>query len=284
MKERLRATMPRPVWDGIARVADNVQDAVATVADVAMRVLPADVRIELRRRLDQRERLDYPAANILMRVTSRAERRLRLRSCAKEPETVAWLERSLRDGDVFYDVGANVGAYSLVAASLSGRDVKVYAFEPGVRTFESLSENIAVNGLHDRVMAMPVALTDRTGIVRFEYASVEAGAARHPGVLTTTAGNVSGVLGYRLDELVAQFCLPRPTHIKIDVDGSELLVLRGAEATLGDPHLRTLIVETAPDSEVGRAVRSLLERKGFALVREVKRGQTEVNCEFVRDN
>jgi hypothetical protein len=76
-------------------------------------------------------RLDYEPAEILVGVTSRAEILSRLRPVAKEPWTVRWLERNIRTDDVLYDIGANVGAYTLIAAALRRRGVRVVAVEPG---------------------------------------------------------------------------------------------------------------------------------------------------------
>ena len=76
-----------------------------------------------------RVRLDWKK-EILLTVKSNMELKTRSNSCKKEPETIDWLTDNLRDGDIFYDVGANVGAYSLVAASIND-NIKVYSFEPG---------------------------------------------------------------------------------------------------------------------------------------------------------
>src|SRR5438046_1543914 len=75
-------------------------------------------------------RLDYPGADLRIGVTSRTEILSRLRPCEKEPWTVAWLERTVRPGDVLWDVGANVGAYSLIAASLGREAAQIVAVEP----------------------------------------------------------------------------------------------------------------------------------------------------------
>ena len=102
-------------------------------------------------------RIDYGGADIVIGVTSRTEILSRLRPCAKEPWTVAWLERTLRAGDVFYDVGANVGAYSLVAAAL-GRAERVVAVEPGYASYAALCDNIVLNGRQDVVVPLPAVL------------------------------------------------------------------------------------------------------------------------------
>src|SRR5438132_2135648 len=79
---------------------------------------------------------------------------------AKEPETLDWIERYIRPGDVVYDVGANIGLYAMFAAKrLEGRG-KVYAFEPEALNHAKLSKNIHLNGLSGMVVPCCLALTD----------------------------------------------------------------------------------------------------------------------------
>lgn len=79
----------------------------------------------------------------------------------KEPETLEWIERYVRSGDVFYDIGANIGLYSLFAAKRLGGKCKVYAFEPEALNYAQLSRNIFLNGLSGIVVPCCVAVTDR---------------------------------------------------------------------------------------------------------------------------
>jgi FkbM family methyltransferase len=247
-------------------------DATASALGGLLQVFPDGVLIRLRERLSLRRPLDYSRAAISLVVTSEAERELRLRSCRKEPETVEWLETTLSRGDVLYDVGANVGAYSLIAAARMTEDSIVYAFEPGYRTFASLVENVFANGADRRVVPFQIALGDTTGVARFAYASQQAGAASHPGLAAndhrSTAACHQPVLVYRLDEFARAFELRSPTHLKIDVDGAELAVLRGAGAMLAGPSLRFLLVEVQEGESDLRAVRELLIGSGWVLDRD----------------
>src|SRR5687768_1401308 len=109
----------------------KARDLARTALGRLVTLLPNGAKLELRERAQIRGRLDYEKANLELFVESPTELHARLSSCAKEPETIAWLEQHLRDGDAFYDVGANVGAYSLVAAVNPREGVKVVAFEPG---------------------------------------------------------------------------------------------------------------------------------------------------------
>ena len=283
LKGRVRSLLPPAVYGGAAALARGATNGVASTLALLASALPAAVAVRMRERLPLRGKLDYERADIILRVSSDIERRVRLHSCEKEPETIAWLESSLRDGDVLYDVGANVGAYSLVAARVPGRKVRVCAFEPGAMTFESLSENIALNDLADRIIALPVALSGETGLLQFAYTSVEAGSARHPGIMPGQRGvRREHVMAFRLDDIRAQFGLPAPTHIKIDVDGSEHLVLQGARETLRSAGLRSVMVETSPQTDVGKAVHAALATAGYTLAGETPRGTDEANRRYDR--
>ena len=143
-----------------------------------------------------------------------------------EPETAAAICANLRAGDTFVDVGANVGYFSLLASAIVGPIGTVLAFEPNPVTFQSLAHNIELNRCTN-VKAIPVGLANEVGVARFYTdrsgnsgaASLAAGPYRD---LETTE--------IRLDTLdrVLSALLPPPTMIKIDIEGAEVLALRGA--------------------------------------------------------
>ena len=215
-------------------------------------------------------KLDYAHADIFMRVTTDAEE-FRLRACSKEPFTIEWIHRNVGAGDVLYDIGANVGAYSLVAAKQPGGAAHVFSFEPVYATVATLCANIVLNDVAGLVTPIPVALSGTTGMIGFGLHNLEPGAARH--VLGSDEPEDEPVLytqpamTFRLDDLVTWLHLPAPTHIKLDVDGGELAVLEGASSTLSSPVLRSMLVEVAfPDSD---AVTAAVERHGFRLESKV---------------
>jgi FkbM family methyltransferase len=187
-------------------------------------------------------RIDYEQAEILVGVTSRAEILSRLRPCAKEPWTVRWLEETLRTGDVLYDIGANVGSYSLIAAALRS-DVRVIAVEPGYSSYAALCDNVLLNRRQDVVTPLPVALAEASGLRTLHYSDVAAGAAEHELRQKENSAYRQAVLAYRLDDLVEHFGLPSPTLVKLDVDGGEAAVLAGATQALARRELRSVLVE-----------------------------------------
>ncbi len=216
-------------------------------------------------------RLDYEGAEIMLSVPSKTAQS-RLRGCAKEPWTVQWIEDWIRPDEVLYDIGANVGAYSLVAALSPGVRARVVAVEPGYPTFAALSDNVVRNGAQDRVTALGVALGRATTLETLHLRTLDAGAALH------TLGGHEGpsgavyrqpVLTFRLDDLVERFGLPRPEHVKLDVDGTELDVLAGADRTLSDPSLRTVLAEL--DEEEAGQLEAVLAKHGLHLHERFRR-------------
>jgi FkbM family methyltransferase len=154
----------------------------------------------------------------------------------KEPETLDWID-AIPDGSVFWDVGANVGLYSVYAAKR--RHCRVVAFEPSVFNLELLARNLYLNGLHTEVTIVPVPLSDRLGTSHFRMSSMQWGGA------LSTFGQDFGQNGQPLAKVfeyqtpgismldaVQRLGVPMPQYVKIDVDGIEHFILRGAAEVL----------------------------------------------------
>ena len=123
--------------------------------------------------------LDYDAHPVRLLATSPMERKWRARSCKKEPWTVAWIEETMSGGGVLYDVGANVGTFSLVAAKVCARRGTVVAFEPGFASYAHLCGNIVLNRCEPIIIPVPLALSGTCGLGSFRYLSVDPGQSRH---------------------------------------------------------------------------------------------------------
>ena len=233
--------------------------------------------------------MDYPGAEIWIYGTSKMERRYRARFNKKEPWTVRWLDDDLGADDVLYDIGANVGPVTLIAAV--ARKARVVAFEPGYANFARLCENISLNACGDRVIPVPLPLSHTNGLVRFAYRTVEPGESRHR-MDASAAGlrrsakegeSVQSMCSLRLDDAVRTFGLPLPSHIKLDVDGAELHVLEGATETLRLPNVRSVLIES--DQSLWGDVSSLLAGAGFQLsgdMTEERRVANPIYALFVR--
>jgi FkbM family methyltransferase len=168
----------------------------------------------------------------------------------KEPDTLAWIDRFVREGDTLYDVGANIGLYALYAARRRHGRCRVLAFEPEALNYARLNQNIVRNELSECVTAYCLAITDRTVLDLFYVKAFAPGAALHAFGRPVTQGeqpfaprNRQGMLGVSLDDLTGPLGLPFPNHIKIDVDGIEERIIEGATRTLTDPRLKSVLVE-----------------------------------------
>lgn len=238
--------------------------------------VPVRTAARIKEGLMPSELLDYPSSQIRMSSDSFAAW-TRSRACAKEPETVAWLESVLRPGDVFYDIGANVGAYSLIACGAAPA-CRAYAFEPGFASFAALCTNVALNDLGGRVFPLNLALAEETRLGTFHYSDIAPGAALHRLIdcldcedgasdppPAAPASFRQSVVCYRLDQAVGELGLEPPNHIKLDVDGAELAVLRGAGQLLGHRDLVSLLVEVDDADAAACQVLGLLEQRGFRV-------------------
>jgi len=248
---------------------------------------PALVQTHLLEQLSPIGELDYGKSKIVMGVrTSWAH--YRLGSCNKEPETVAWLEKTISCGDVFCDVGANIGAYTLVAASIMKSSGTIYAVEPSFSTFSQLSENITLNQASTPgVVVIPIyaGLGEITRIEKLGISDVRAGSARHvwAGQPHCQDGEVAvnatlPVVCYSLDDLVETFGLPMPTVMKIDVDGPEVAVVKGAIGCLSSDGFRSLLIEL-DDSQLS-ILQPILESAGLELTAKHNHGGRWSNCIF----
>lgn len=192
---------------------------------------------------------------------------------AKEPGTIAWLKAVLRPGEVFCDIGANIGLYSLLAAELVGPAGRVVAVEPHLGNAAGLLENLTANGFADRCIVLSVALHDADGFADFEYRSFQPGESFNQ--LATgdrpsdcPSGQPAGVerkYAVRLDRLVSDGVMPAADHVKIDVDGNELSILRGMASLLGGAH-PPVSVQVEVDPTAATNVRELMARFRYPSV------------------
>jgi FkbM family methyltransferase len=205
----------------------------------------------------------------------------------EEPETIAWLD-TLEASDVLWDIGANVGLYSIYGAKFRG--CQVVAIEPESQNYALLVDNIALNGVGDRCCPACIALTDQGGLRHLRVRYITKGGAYNlfeaaPGhgedgegqplpssvaALRDAAGVAVKqlVFGASLDELVFEHHLPLPTHLKIDVDGREPEIIDGAARILDAETLRSILIELNRNSPRDMAIVSILTRHGFRMVSE----------------
>ena len=196
----------------------------------------------------------------------------------KEPETLEWIEEFGVNSATLFDIGANVGLYSIYHAVINKG--KVAAFEPSFFNLKQLTKNINLNSCQDRINIISTPLSSKNGIHNFIYgSSVEGGALSAFGVDFGYDGdklNVdlsAKVLGMSLDFMKENgFIDSIPNLVKIDVDGIEHIILSGARDTLTHKDCKSVLVEVNDDfSEQSFEVDKLLTEYGFIL-RDKKHG------------
>lgn len=245
-----------------------MENVLADALTWFIRRLPLGTAVRIKEALQFQGHLDYPTRTIRMTANTAIELK-RLKACKKEPETVRWLQENMGPGAVFYDIGANVGAYSLLACDLAGNDCSVFSFEPSPSTFSDLSRNIILNDFQKSIVPIQIALGRETGLVWIEFSSLAAGAASHhnrdlasPLPASDGSGPAQRLLCARLDDLVTELKLPMPNLIKLDVDGPEADVLAGSRKVLAHDRLRSLLIEIdRPDLQP--VIAELLKPFGF---------------------
>ena len=211
------------------------------------------------------------------RLRLRRNRSLWLRAPLESEEfPFAMLRHWVRPGDVVYDCGANLGLYAryLVGTLGAGR---VVAFEPSPDNRALLMQNLALGDIANRVTVMPMALADEDGTAEFQVDDMQSAS----GTLSKVTGGepcvgrknlglgplTEQVLCRRLDTVMAEEKLPPPDVLKIDVEGAEGLLLRGAAGVLRERGPRLLVELHGP--EMARDVVTLLHELGYACAAKV---------------
>ena len=195
------------------------------------------------------------------------------RIMSKEPETIKWINSFEKDS-VFFDVGANIGIYTLYSAVM--RENTVYSFEPHSASYKNLLDSINLNKLK-KCHAYCVALSNQISLSNINVKNM------HEGVADNKVGQrgdyYHGCTEMHLDYLVGKSILSQPDYIKIDVDGFEDRVIKGSLATL--QKCKSALIET--DNKHIEFVQKIKDL-GLALQSQHKRNEEEFNYIFINEN
>ena len=187
-----------------------------------------------------------------------------------ETDTLKWID-AMPEGSCFWDIGANIGVFSLYAAH--GKKAHVLAFEPAGGSFFVLNTNIELNRMSDTITGYCMAFSDETKLDVLNMESI------HPGNSmqgfgtdinqfdqTIPTGFCQGAIGFSIDDFVKTFSPKLPTHVKIDVDGIEAEILRGGRRALSAPSVKSVLVEVEGDMKSARnqEVMALMSELGFS--------------------
>jgi FkbM family methyltransferase len=168
----------------------------------------------------------------------------------------------VRPGHIVWDIGANIGLFSFVAAAAAGPDGRVLAVEPDAALVGLLRRSAAFNQASAAVDVLPAAVADELAVARFHVARRNRATSHLDGFGTTQTGGIRTtelVPTVTLDWLAMNFQVPNV--IKIDVEGAEMMVFAEAARVLGERP--AIICEVA--SRNAEAVAELLARYGYTL-------------------
>lgn len=188
----------------------------------------------------------------------------------KEPETIEWIN-SFESGAVLYDIGANVGTYTIYA-SVSDKVSKVISFEPEAANYAILNRNICLNGMSEKVTALNVAISNVSKLDYLYLSSLGTGNALHNfgknvgyDKKNFSSVFIQGSISITLDEFIQKYNPEFPTHIKIDVDGLEKEIVEGATNTLHDSRLKELLIEINEELAEDLLIVEEIKKCGFQL-------------------
>ena len=172
----------------------------------------------------------------------------------KEPDTINFIDKYLEKNDVFFDIGANVGVFTIYAAK-KHKNISIYSFEPEASNLAVLKENIIKNNISERAYMYGVGISDSDGLSKLHLQDFETGAA-----LNTESKNhidysavgkepiiwAEGIYTVSIDNFCDELNLV-PSVIKIDTDGNEDKILLGASTILKHSSLKAIIIEMSDE-------------------------------------
>jgi FkbM family methyltransferase len=203
-----------------------------------------------------------------------------------EPETLQWLD-GFQDGELFWDIGANVGLYSLYAAL--GTKIKAYAFEPNALNYGLLVEHIKLNRLEENITALCLAFSDTTDVESLFVPHDVPGSGSSLSSPSSQFGEYKpllqqGIISYEMDKFREYFDLAQPDHVKIDVDGMEPQIIRGGIKTLSGAKSLLIEVEGNNTAVFDSEINKMLAAIGFAENRQTRDTGSQRNRLYVNQN
>ena len=169
---------------------------------------------------------------------------------SKEPETLEWIDNFSKDSSIFWDIGANIGLYSIYN-SIKNKNSTTIAFEPSTSNLRVINRNISINNLEKNIKLFPLPLTNKQNsfLQMNENNFIEGGALNTFGETYNFEGQKFEsemkytILGTSINYLLENKILDIPDYIKIDVDGIEHLILEGGNKFLNSQKIKSLSIE-----------------------------------------
>ena len=210
----------------------------------------------------------------------------------KEPDTIEWIKNFIVENKrkvIFWDIGANIGLYSIYCASIHTNKSVIFAFEPSTSNLRVLSRNIFINNFHKDIIINQLPLTNKPS----EFLPMKENAFEE-GVSLNTFGenfdfegknyiseNEYSILGTSIDYLIENKIMDIPDYIKIDVDGIEHLILEGGKKTLLNIKIKSILIEVNENFiDQKELIDKLMKESGFKLKQRFTEKLIPVSNEF----
>lgn len=202
----------------------------------------------------------------------------------KEPETLEWIDNFEKKKIIFWDIGANVGLYSIYASIVHSK-IKVYSFEPSFLNLNILSRNIFINNLKNKIRIFQLPLNDKY----FNFSQMNETTLSTGGAFSGFRNNLLNyegkkvlnsykILGVSLNTLIENKILEIPDYIKIDVDGLEHLILNGFSKFVSNKKIKSILLEIDEDKKkLNKKIFKFLKNKKFVLNKKEQSNITKIS-------
>jgi FkbM family methyltransferase len=209
---------------------------------------------------------------------------------SKEPDTLDWIN-GFKSNEIFWDIGANIGIYSLYAASKI--NMQVVSFESSMNNLRVLSKNISINNFQNNIKLFQLPLLDKKNIFMTmnETNDIEGAAHNSFGKSLDDEGNEFKpltsykIFGTSIDNILDEKILELPNHIKIDVDGFEHKILAGADKYLSFSSIKSILVEVNENYfEQYTEIIRIMKKKNFIIKKKSFLDLKKFNYIFCRDD
>lgn len=211
----------------------------------------------------------------------------------KEPDTIEWINNfKIQNGNdfIFWDIGANIGLFSLYCYAIHEKKSKIFAFEPSTSNLRVLSRNIYINNLDKNIKIFSLPLTNKLNsfLTMNEGHFIEGGALNSFGENYNFNGDKFKskmkyqLFGTTINYLIENNILDLPDYIKIDVDGIEHLILEGGNKFLKNKKIKSLSIEINENfKEQYEKVLNIMNDNGYEILhKKHNKDMFKSNSEF----
>ena len=206
----------------------------------------------------------------------------------QEPETIEWINNFEDNLNIFWDIGGNIGLYSIYSA-LRHKNLQIFCFEPSTSNLRTLSRNISINNLQNRININQFALSDKKNIYQTMHETnfIEGHSMSTFSYNTDFEGKnlvpeqKYNIYGTSIDNLIEAKILKCPNYIKLDVDGIEHKILDGAKKTLMNNDLKSILVEVNENFlDQHKDIIRIMKENNFKLVSKNQNTPEVQNTKF----